>query len=163
MLVTSSINSDIGQHLQFLQCFIQGYFCQLALYSAYLWLPEGESIKGSPRDATLFVYAPFSDPIHPQQRICNRLPNLHCCHCHRLLPGIYPFPEQIEKKAQVQRFPLLLSVLDLEPSSFYNRLEVKGPLRGPTSGCTPLGLLDLVLHAHRALRPCYPRNGAMIG
>ena len=79
MLVTSSINSDIGQHLQFLQCFIQGYFCQLALYSAYLWLPEGESIKGSPRDATLFVYAPFSDPIHPQQRICNRLHFLHCC------------------------------------------------------------------------------------
>ena len=143
--------------------FYSGLLLPTCIVLCILVAPVGESIKGSPRDATLFVYAPFSDPIHPQQRICNRLPNLHCCHCHRLLPGIYPFPEQIEKKVQVQRFTLLLSVLDLEPSSFYNRLEVKGPLRGPTSGCTPLGLLDLVLHAHRALRPCYPRNGAMIG
>ena len=30
-------------------------------------------------------------------------------------------------------------------------------------GCGPLGLLDNVLHALRALRPCDPRNSAMMG
>ena len=30
-------------------------------------------------------------------------------------------------------------------------------------GSGPSGLLDFVLHAFRALRPCDPRNGAMIG
>ena len=30
-------------------------------------------------------------------------------------------------------------------------------------GSGPLSLLDFVLHAPRALRPCDPRNGAMIG
>ena len=30
-------------------------------------------------------------------------------------------------------------------------------------GSGPLGLLDNVLHALRALRPCDPRNGAMSG
>ena len=126
MLVTSSINSDIGQHLQFLQCFIQGYFFQLALYSAYSWLPVGESIKGSPRDATLFVYAPFSDPIHPQQRICNRLHFLHCCHCHRLFSCASSstptsrFPDWEKKPATrflgSHLYCLCLTLTDLEPS-----------------------------------------------
>ena len=45
-----------------------------------------------------------------------------------------------------------------------------GALRAPTSSLRPFGpalgpsgLLDFVLRALRALRPCDPRNGAMIG
>ena len=38
-----------------------------------------------------------------------------------------------------------------------SRLRPFGPALGP------LGLLDFVLRALRALRPCDPRNGAMIG
>ena len=44
-----------------------------------------------------------------------------------------------------------------------------GALRAPTSSLRPFGpalgpsgLLDFVLHALRALRPCDPRNSAMI-
>ena len=51
----------------------------------------------------------------------------------------------------------------------YNELEVKGPLWGPTSRLRPFGLalgpsglLDNVLYALPALRPCDPRNGAMM-
>ena len=42
-------------------------------------------------------------------------------------------------------------------------LEVLGPSGPRLLACGPSGLLDFVLRALRALRPCYPRDGAMIG
>ena len=45
----------------------------------------------------------------------------------------------------------------------YKQLEVLGPFGARLLGCGPSGLLDVVLRALRPLRPCDPRNGAMIG
>ena len=52
----------------------------------------------------------------------------------------------------------------------YAKTRSLGALRAPTSSLWPFGpalgpsgLLDFVLRALQALRPCDPRNGAMIG
>ena len=44
----------------------------------------------------------------------------------------------------------------------YNILEVWGPSGPRLLGCGPSGLLDFVLSALRALRPCDPRISAMM-
>ena len=61
----------------------------------------------------------------------------------------------------------LLNHLNIEK---YRNTRSLGALRAPTSRLRPFGpaldpsgLLDNVLHALRALRPCDPRNSAMMG
>ena len=53
--------------------------------------------------------------------------------------------------------------LNWVPSSFIYYLKSRSPYGAPLLGSDPSGLLDNVLHALRALRPCDPCNGAMIG
>ena len=45
----------------------------------------------------------------------------------------------------------------------YKKTRSLGAIRALTSRLGPSGLLDNVLHALRALRPCGPRNSAMMG
>ena len=63
-----------------------------------------------------------------------------------------------------------LAAIFLEAKIKYVQTRSLGALRAPTSRLRPFGpalgpsgLLDNVLHALRALRPCDPRNSAMMG
>ena len=54
-----------------------------------------------------------------------------------------------------------ITSLNIENKRYHKKS--RGPSGARLLGSSPLGLLDFVLHALRALRPCDPRNGAMIG